>query len=59
VTGEIDIDSHEPAAFSEQDEEFLEKCAAIVGRFMERDQASSSDSSLSAGLASGRPSGAK
>jgi L-methionine (R)-S-oxide reductase len=36
VAGEIDIDSHEFAAFSEQDKEFLEKCAAIVGRFMER-----------------------
>jgi GAF domain-containing protein len=36
VAGEIDIDSHELAAFSEQDKEFLEKCAAIVGRFMER-----------------------
>ena len=36
VAGEIDIDSHELAAFSEQDKEFLEKCAAIVGRFIER-----------------------
>jgi len=59
VTGEIDIDSHEPAAFSEQDKEFLEKCAAIVGRFMERDQASSSGASLLAGMASGPSSGAK
>jgi L-methionine (R)-S-oxide reductase len=36
VAGEIDIDSHELAAFSERDKEFLETCAAIVGRFMER-----------------------
>jgi GAF domain-containing protein len=42
VAGEIDIDSHELAAFSEQDKEFLEKCAAVVGRFMERAQAPSS-----------------
>lgn len=42
VAGEIDIDSHEPAAFSEPDKEFLEKCAAIVGGFMERTQAPSS-----------------
>jgi GAF domain-containing protein len=36
VVGEIDIDSHDLAAFSAQDREFLEKCAAIVGSFMER-----------------------
>ena len=36
VVGEIDIDSHDLAAFSAQDREFLEKCAAIVGNFMER-----------------------
>jgi GAF domain-containing protein len=36
VVGEIDIDSHDAAAFSERDREFLEKCAAIVGGFMER-----------------------
>jgi GAF domain-containing protein len=35
VVGEIDIDSHELAAFSERDKEFLEKCAVIVGRFIE------------------------
>jgi L-methionine (R)-S-oxide reductase len=38
VVGEIDIDSHGLAAFSAQDKEFLEKCAAIVGAFMERTQ---------------------
>jgi L-methionine (R)-S-oxide reductase len=42
VVGEIDIDSHGLAAFSAQDKEFLEKCAAIVGSFMERTQAVSS-----------------
>jgi L-methionine (R)-S-oxide reductase len=38
VAGEIDIDSHDLAAFSAQDKEFLEKCAAIVGSFLERTQ---------------------
>jgi L-methionine (R)-S-oxide reductase len=42
VVGEIDIDSHDLAAFSSQDKEFLEKCAAIVGSFMERVQTMSS-----------------
>jgi L-methionine (R)-S-oxide reductase len=35
VVGEIDIDSHDLAAFANEDREFLEECAAIVGRFME------------------------
>lgn len=35
VVGEIDIDSHDLAAFSSQDKKFLEECAAIVGSFME------------------------
>ncbi len=38
VVGEIDIDSHDLAAFSTQDKEFLEACAAIVGAFIERAQ---------------------
>jgi L-methionine (R)-S-oxide reductase len=42
VVGEIDIDSHGLAAFSAHDKEFLEKCASIVGGFMERTQAISS-----------------
>ena len=42
VAGEIDIDSHDLAAFSPQDKEFLEKCATIVGGFMERIHAASS-----------------
>jgi GAF domain-containing protein len=44
VVGEIDIDSHDLAAFSSQDREFLEKCAAIVGAFIKRIQTVSSDS---------------
>jgi L-methionine (R)-S-oxide reductase len=42
VVGEIDIDSHDLAAFSAQDKDFLEKCAAIVGGFVEQTQAVSS-----------------
>ncbi len=34
IVGEIDIDSHAPAAFDEHDRAFLEECAAIVGRFI-------------------------
>ncbi len=39
IVGEIDIDSHEPAAFGPRDRAFLEECAAIVGRLVERIQA--------------------
>jgi L-methionine (R)-S-oxide reductase len=42
VVGEIDIDSHDLAAFSQQDKEFLEECADIVGRFIEQTQTVSS-----------------
>jgi len=42
VVGEIDIDSHDHAAFSLRDREFLEDCAAIVGEFIERTQTASS-----------------
>lgn len=42
VVGEIDIDSHDLAAFSPQDKEFLEQCAAVVGGFIEQLQAASS-----------------
>src|SRR3984885_5595187 len=41
VAGEIDIDSHDLAAFSPQDREFLEQCAAIVGNFIEHNQTAS------------------
>lgn len=36
IVGEIDIDSHAPAAFGAADRNFVEECAALVGRFMER-----------------------
>ncbi|MFZ0664074.1 MAG: GAF domain-containing protein [Acidobacteriaceae bacterium] len=35
VVGEIDVDSHSPNAFQVADREFLEKCAATVGRYMQ------------------------
>lgn len=41
VVGEIDIDSHDLAAFSAADKDFLEECATIVGSFMEHAQAGS------------------
>jgi len=34
VVGEIDIDSHAPAAFTDDDRDFLEKVARIVGNRM-------------------------
>lgn len=34
IIGEIDIDSHSPAAFDEKDRAFLEECGAIIGRFI-------------------------
>jgi GAF domain-containing protein len=36
IVGEIDIDSHTPAAFGAADRSFVEECAALVGRFIER-----------------------
>jgi pimeloyl-ACP methyl ester carboxylesterase len=42
VVGEIDIDSHETAAFSPANGEFLEDCAGIVSDFVERTQTVSS-----------------
>jgi GAF domain-containing protein len=35
VVGEIDIDSHTPAAFSAIDRSFLEEAARIVGGWVE------------------------
>lgn len=35
VAGEIDIDSHSPAAFGEADRAFLEETARLVGAFLE------------------------
>ena len=36
VTGEIDIDSHTPAAFTAADRAFLEEVARIVGAYLSR-----------------------
>jgi L-methionine (R)-S-oxide reductase len=36
VVGELDIDSHFPAAFAPEDRELVEHCAAVVGKFLER-----------------------
>jgi L-methionine (R)-S-oxide reductase len=36
VVGEIDIDSHDPAAFREDDRLFLEEAARIVGSYIEK-----------------------
>lgn len=35
VAGELDIDSHFPAAFAREDREFVEYCAALVGKKLE------------------------
>jgi L-methionine (R)-S-oxide reductase len=35
VAGELDIDSHFPAAFSHDDRELVEYCAALVGKKLE------------------------
>jgi L-methionine (R)-S-oxide reductase len=41
VVGEIDIDSHDPAAFKNEDRAFLEEVARIVGSYMEKHPAES------------------
>jgi L-methionine (R)-S-oxide reductase len=38
VVGELDIDSHIPAAFNPEDRVFVEQCAAILGKFLERNR---------------------
>jgi L-methionine (R)-S-oxide reductase len=35
VIGELDVDSHSPAAFSSDDRRLVERCAAVVGQYME------------------------
>jgi L-methionine (R)-S-oxide reductase len=40
VVGELDIDSHYPAAFTRPDQELVEHCASVVGKFMEKHQRS-------------------
>jgi L-methionine (R)-S-oxide reductase len=39
VAGELDIDSHFPAAFTDEDQEFVEYCAALVGKQLEKSKA--------------------
>jgi GAF domain-containing protein len=36
IAGEIDIDSHSPAAFGGEDRAFVERCAEVVGKYIER-----------------------
>jgi GAF domain-containing protein len=36
AVGELDIDSHIPAAFTEEDRKLVEHCAALVGNYMEK-----------------------
>jgi L-methionine (R)-S-oxide reductase len=36
VVGELDIDSHFPAAFKEKDRELVEYCATVVGKCLEK-----------------------
>ena len=36
VVGELDIDSHTPAAFTGEDRKLVEHCAALVGNYLER-----------------------
>lgn len=36
VVGELDIDSHFPAAFKAEDRELVEYCAGLVGRYLEK-----------------------
>lgn len=35
VVGELDIDSHFPAAFTEDDRQLVEHCASLVGHYLE------------------------
>ena len=35
VVGELDIDSHSAAAFGPAEREFVERCAALVGQYLE------------------------
>jgi len=36
VVGELDIDSHFPAAFHDEDRQLVEYCAQLTGRFLEQ-----------------------
>jgi L-methionine (R)-S-oxide reductase len=39
VVGELDIDSHFPAAFTQEDRDLVEHCAQLVGNYLERSKA--------------------
>ena len=39
VVGELDIDSHFPAAFAGEDRKLVEYCAALVGKQLEKSTA--------------------
>jgi len=36
VVGELDVDSHTPAAFTADDRQLVEQCARLVGQYLER-----------------------
>ena len=36
IVGELDIDSHDAAAFGDEDRHFCETCARLVGEYLER-----------------------
>ena len=36
IVGELDIDSHTPAAFTAEDRKLVEHCAALVGSYLEK-----------------------
>jgi L-methionine (R)-S-oxide reductase len=36
AVGELDIDSHTPAAFTEDDRKLIEHCALLVGKYLEK-----------------------
>ena len=38
IIGELDIDSHEAARFKPADRELVERCAEIVGKYLEQKQ---------------------
>ena len=38
VVGELDIDSHFPAAFGDQDRRLVEYCASLVGKQLEKSE---------------------
>ena len=40
IVGEIDIDSHTAAAFTRKDRAFVERCAEILGAYLEREPVS-------------------